>query len=110
MVAALLLLYFHRVVEYFTPVVVADARSLQPLSLIILESMLDAVHRSCRYWNWGGTWPTQDGVYRFKKRWGTTDFPYRYWTNIYDSSIRSESPEHLLDRYPYFYVYPFSRN
>lgn len=44
-VAALLLLYFNRTVEYFAPVIEHEYRSRQPLSFLIWQGMLDAVHR-----------------------------------------------------------------
>ena len=31
--------------------------------------MASAAKRGMTRWNWGGTWLSQDGVYRFKKGW-----------------------------------------
>jgi lipid II:glycine glycyltransferase (peptidoglycan interpeptide bridge formation enzyme) len=107
-VAALLLFYLNKVVEYFTPVVDVQYRTLQPLSLLIHHAMLDAISRGCRWWNWGGTWAEQEGVYRFKKRWGTNDYPYKYFTSVYDPTVLSLPPRQLLHEYPYFYVFPFA--
>ena len=108
-VAALLLLYFNKTVEYFTPVIKAGFKDMQPLSLLIFEAMKDAVDRGYKYWNWGGTWLTQEGLYRFKKRWSAQNRPYYYFTKIYDDKILRLSKEEVLREYPYFYVYPFDK-
>lgn len=108
-IATLLLLYFNKTVEYFTPAIVAEYRTLQPLSFLIFQAMQDAIYEGYLYWNWGGTWLTQDGVYLFKKRWGTQDYPYNYYTKIYHSKLLNVSKQQLLEQYPYFYVLPFNK-
>ncbi len=105
--AALLLFYFNRTVEYFTPVVKKEYRSEQPLSLLIYRAMTDAAKAGYLWWNWGGTWLSQEGVYHFKRRWGTEDKPYYYYVNVRRDSILSACKAELLDAYPYFYVVPF---
>lgn len=52
-IAALLIFYFNKTVEYFTPVVVENYRSYQALSLVIYEAMKDAVKDGYEWWNWG---------------------------------------------------------
>lgn len=108
--AALLLLFYNNTVEYFTPVVKSEFRGDQPLSLLIFESMYAALQKGFKYWNWGGTWLTQEGVYRFKSRWGATDLPYHYFVLEHSQvgSMRALTPEQLLSSYPYFYTLPFS--
>ena len=79
-VSALLLFYYKDMVEYFIPATDSQYRSRQPLSHLIIRAMQDAVcERSCSIWNWGGTWLTQEGVYRFKSRWGAIDKRYKYY-------------------------------
>jgi len=106
-VAALLLFYFKDTVEYFTPVIVQQHRSNQPLSLLIHHAMADAVDEGFRWWNWGGTWHTQEGVYQFKRSWGAIDMPYRYYTRVLDPSMLKWKKQDLLDVFPYFYALPF---
>lgn len=106
-IAALLLFYFNKTVEYFTPVVVEEYRTYQALSLIIFEAMKDSVERGYEWWNWGGTWLSQEGVYNFKKKWGASDMPYFYYTRVYDEGILQKTSGELLAEYPYFYVVPF---
>lgn len=105
--ASLLVFYFNQTVEYFTPVVKQEFRDTQALSLVVFEAMLDAVKRGFTKWNWGGTWLTQDGVYQFKKKWGTTDFPYYYYTKLFNQAVLSSNREELLREYKGFFVLPF---
>lgn len=108
-IAALLVFYFNGTAEYFTPVIISEHRNTQALALVIYEAMKDAVSRKgCKNWNWGGTWLSQGGVYDFKKRWGTNDYPYYYYTKLFNEGVRSSSKEALLKDYPGFFVLPFS--
>jgi len=111
--AGLLLFHFGDVVEYYNPVIKHEYRTYQPLSLLIYEAMREAVKQGKKIWNWGGTWKGQEGVYRFKSRWGTKDMNYYYF-------IRFSSPEKkemflgceaqfLIDNYKYFYTVPFTQ-
>lgn len=106
-VAALLVLYFNGVAEYFTPATRESHRALQPASLLIYEAMAHAARRGFRLWNWGGPGPSQPHIYNFKKRWGTFDRPYFYYTKVFDRSVLGRSKAELLGEYPYFYVVPF---
>jgi len=108
-VAALLLFYFNKTVEYFTPAVVESFRSMQPTSLIVFEAMKDAIRQGYDKWNWGGTWLSQGGVYDFKKKWGATDKRYYYYTQVYKKEIVSENKDFLISSYPNFYLVPFNQ-
>ena len=109
-IAALLVFYFNGTAEYFTPVIMSEHRNTQALALVIYEAMKDAVsQKGCKNWNWGGTWLSQGGVYDFKKRWGTSDYPYYYYTKLFNERVRSSSKEVLLKDYPGFFVLPFSK-
>lgn len=107
-IAALLLFYYNKTVEYFTPAVVEKFRNQQPSALIIYQAMLDSIKKGFKNWNWGGTWISQGGVYDFKKKWATTDHMYFYYTNIIDDTVYELKKETLLKHFPYFYVIPFS--
>lgn len=106
-VAALLVFRYNRATEYFTPVIRSEFRTHQPMSLLAHRAMEEAAGDGFRIWNWGGTWLTQGGVYDFKKRFGTTDLPYRYYTRALDKSILKQSRAELLAGYPYCFVVPF---
>ncbi len=107
-IAALLTFNFNQTVEYFTPAIREEFRSTQALSLIIYQAMQDSIKRGFRNWNWGGTWLVQDGVYDFKKRWGTTQYSYYYFTRLFNADARKQTRKALLDSYEGFYVLPFS--
>lgn len=108
-IAALLVLRFGCAAEYYTPVIVESARPLQPLALLVHEAMIEAARDGYRYWNWGGTWRSQTGVYRFKRKWGAIDMPYHYFTRVGDRSILRRSREELLSAFPGFFVAPFDK-
>jgi hypothetical protein len=112
MVSGLLVFYFKDTVEYYLPATDEKYRNQQPLSAIIFLSMKHAVlKRKSRYWNWGGTWLTQDGVHLFKSRWGATDLPYKYYTKEFSEKGRvlDYSRSFLLETFPHYYVIPFSK-
>jgi hypothetical protein len=111
LVCGLMLLYYKDTVEYFVPATAENWRHAQPLSGLIYLAMRDAViERGSRYWNWGDTWLTQDGVYHFKSRWGTNDYSYQYYTRAFTNmnSLRGINKKTLLKHYPWFYTLPFS--
>ena len=108
MVAGLLVLYFNRTVEYFMPAVRSDHRSSQPLALILAQAMQDATRRGFSRWNWGGTWPTQTGVFRFKRKWGAVSQRYDYYTLVGADSLLDLRPAELMAVCPHFYVAPIA--
>jgi hypothetical protein len=107
-IAGLLIFYFNKVAEYFTPVVLEEERVFQPMSLILYYAIIDAMRRNYDWFNWGGTWLSQEGVYRFKKQMGAKDFPYYYYTHISDPEILKLNPDYLLNAYSDFYLYNFN--
>ncbi len=107
-VAALLVFYYNQTVEYFTPVVKKEYRDTQSLSGLIFSAMSDAASKGYKWWNWGGTWLSQSGVYRFKSRWGTQDLPYKYFTSVHNPTVLKSDQQTLLRDYPSFFTVPFS--
>lgn len=108
-VAAVLLFYYKDMVEYFTPVIKSEFRALQPLSLLIYNAMIDAATKGYRLWNWGGTWLSQEGVYRFKNRFGAIDREYKYYIRLNNPKVLEASKDELAGQYPGFYTVPFNR-
>lgn len=108
-IAALLVFYFNKTIEYFTPVILKAFRSYQPLSLLIYQVMIDGAKEGCKFWNWGGSKMVQDSVYKFKKRWNTLDKKYFYYIKINNPEIYRSSKEELLEEYPNFFVIPFNK-
>lgn len=107
-VAAVLVFFYNRTAEYYTPVVRKEHRDSQALSAAIFRAMCDAAAQGYAWWNWGGTWLSQDGVYRFKSRWGTRDLPYRYLISVHNPALLKASRAELLAAYPSFFTVPFS--
>ncbi len=108
-ISALLLFYYNKTVEYFTPAIVKEYRKVNATSLIIYQAMIDASKRGFKWWNWGGTYRTLDGVYRFKKRFGAIDKEYKFLISINNQDIYNASREELLSEYNDFYVIPFDK-
>lgn len=109
-VSAMLIFYYKDFVEYFCPATLESHRSNNPLSALIHRGMVDsALDKGSKYWNWGGTWLSQKGVYAFKSRWGTTDYPYQYHINLFRdiNFFNNLGKENLLRDYEYFYTIPF---
>ena len=107
-VAALLVFYFGGTVEYYIPATDVEFRPIQPMAAILHRALADAAGRGFRRWNWGGSWPGQDSLIRFKAKWGGVPHAYRYTTQLHAGELLSEGPEELLNHYPGFYVVPFS--
>jgi len=108
-IAALLMIYFNKTVEYITPAIVAQYRHLCPMNLLIFSAMGDAAQLGIKWWNWGGTkLPQMEGLYHFKKRFGASESKYQYYTQIYGNLSMKISPEWLAKQYPYFFVMPYS--
>lgn len=109
-IAALLMLYFNGVAEYFVPAIDDDYRNLQPLSALIHEALLNALKRRCRWWNWGGSPPNNASLLRFKSRWGSIPFPYRYETLLTKESeiLHTSKPSDLVAAFPHGFALPFS--
>jgi lipid II:glycine glycyltransferase (peptidoglycan interpeptide bridge formation enzyme) len=108
-IGALLLFYYNETVEYFTPAAVSEYRNVQALPLIIYQAMCEANQKGFKWWNWGGTWLTQDGVYKFKNKFGAVDKEYKYFIKINNEDIYNSSKEELLNEYDNFYVIPFDK-
>ncbi|MBA2712092.1 MAG: GNAT family N-acetyltransferase [Rubrobacteraceae bacterium] len=109
-VAALLVLRFGESTEYFTPVTSAEFRNAQPMSLIVHTAMLDAARLGYSRFNFGGTWTTaQEGVYRFKSRFGASDLPYTYYVSKYEQGepFDGASRSDLMAAYDGYYLFPF---
>jgi lipid II:glycine glycyltransferase (peptidoglycan interpeptide bridge formation enzyme) len=104
---ALLTFHFARTAEYYTPAIAHDHRSDQPLAALLVAAMADAAERGMRRWNWGGTWRSQTGVYRFKRKWGADERRYRYLTQLNDERLLDSSPQELGARFANFFVVPF---
>lgn len=106
-VCGLVSIRYRNMLEYFTPVVEEEWKESQALSALIFRRMTEASREGCTVWNWGGTWRSQEGVYRFKSRWGAFDRPYRYLNWVRKPEIRSVPVLTLQHAFPHFYLYKY---
>ena len=104
------MLYYRRTVEYFVPAVHEEMRPLQPMSLLVFRTMAEASRVGFSAYNFGGTWRSQDGVHRFKQRWGARDCPYRYLVRLRRELgyFREVGRDAWQEQYPGYYVIPFA--
>ena len=109
-IGGLLIFYFKETVEYFTPAFNRDFQAEQATSFLIFHAMKNAIRKGYKFWNFGGTrLPGQEGVAKFKKSWGATEFPYYYFTTIHRDidHLKRLDPKTITENYPWFYVIPF---
>ena len=107
LVAALLVFYFNGTVEYFVPAVRHENRGDQPLAAILWRALGDAARRGFKRWNWGGCWPSQVSLQRFKRKWGGLERRYRYHVTLNNRALLAATPDELAASYPGFYVLPY---
>lgn len=107
--AGALLFQFKEYVDYYVSAIDPQFSKSNPLVLLIFRAMCEAIEGGKRYFNFGGTWTTQDSLYRFKSQFGARDFPYPYLVKVYDPNILTTRQGELLQAFPYFYVVPFSQ-
>ncbi len=93
--------------EYFTPVLNPLFRESQLLSRLIHNELIYASKINLKYWNWGGTWPSQEGVYRFKSRWGAKSLPYYYLISEKNNKIKDFFGHSKL-KFDYMYKFKYS--
>jgi hypothetical protein len=106
--AALLVIRFNGVSEYFASGTYEGFRSHHPHPALVFSALVDESRRGARIWNWGGTRDGMDGVFHFKHKWGSRARRYRYLVHLNDNSLLDASPEELVARFPGFYVVPFA--
>ena len=106
-ISAVLTIRYRNTIEYFTPVVDENYRDTQALSAVIYEAMQVSGRAGAKLWNWGGTWASQKGVYRFKSRWGSIDKPYRYFNKVKSEDLLKASKDEIVNSFPFFYVKKF---
>lgn len=106
-IAGLLLFYFNKTVEYFTPVVDVEYRDWQPLSLLIHNSFIDSIQNGYKFYNWGGSWKSQESLILFKSRWGGIETNYQYFTQINNPKLYKATRSDLEKYAEYFFVVPY---
>jgi hypothetical protein len=110
-IGALIVLWGPKTASYFLPCSSAEHRSLQPGSLLIDHACRDALSHGIRYWNWESSPNRDGGVFRFKKKWGSIETPFRLIVVPLTSleSLNALGPDAIAAAFPFFYVFPFDR-
>ena len=106
-ITGLVIIRYLQTVEYFTPVIEETYKDKQALSALIYNVMKQCGGSGSKLWNWGGTWESQTGVYRFKSRWGAFDKPYRYFNLVRSNKIFEIPRDSLVKEFPYYYLYKY---
>jgi GNAT acetyltransferase-like protein len=106
--AALLVIRFNGVSEYFASGTREGFRGYDPHAALVFAAMVHETRRGARIWNWGGTRDGMNGVFHFKSKWGSRAGRYRYFVHVNDPSLWDAAPEELVARFPGFYVLPFA--
>jgi hypothetical protein len=106
--AALLVVRFAGVSEYFASGTLEGFRGHHPHPALVFAALVEETRRGARIWNWGGTREGMKGVFHFKRKWGSLAGRYRYLVRLNAPSLLDASPDELMERFPGFYVVPFA--
>lgn len=108
LIGALMVLWGPQTASYYLPCCDAQARGLQPITLLIDHAIDAARNRGIRYWNFESSPVREGGVWSFKKKWGAVEGAYRTTVVRLRSLavLRSLGRERLSQAFPYFFVYP----
>ena len=106
--AALLVVRFNGVSEYFTSGTRAGFRRRDPHAALIFAALRREIRNGARIWNWGGTHHGMNGVFHFKRKWGSSQGRYRYFVKVNAPYLLDATPGELVARFPGFFIVPFS--
>lgn len=111
MAAGLMVIYGPQTVSYYIPCTLPEARPLQPMTALIDQAVQQARQAGVKYWNWESSPVRGEGVYNFKKKWGSLEGRYRIYVvpmqpvDVFESLGR----DGITASFPYYFVYPFDR-
>jgi len=108
-ISYLLVFYFNQFTEYYMPAYDPQQKNTQSTSLLIWESLQTSLSKNMSYYNFGGTWPNQPELYRFKRGWNTIDFLYNYYIFCDVEQIKSIDKSDLMKEFSNFYVAPYNQ-
>ena len=106
--AAMLVIRFNGISEYFASGTRGGFRAQNPHPALVFAALDHEARGGARIWNWGGTRDGMDGVFHFKSKWGSRAGRYRYLVHVNDDALFDASPDQLVERFPGFYVLPFA--
>ena len=94
--------------EYWTPVTTAQGMQVNVMYGLIHDTLLDIVGKANGCLNFGGSWPSQTDLIRFKNRFGANELPYRYHCFLRNNELATVAPALLSEHYEFFFVRDFS--
>jgi hypothetical protein len=110
-IGGLIVIYSKSTLSYYLPCSLDSKRTLQPVTYMIDHAFQKARRRGITYWNWESSPSHESGVYKFKRKWGSTDSNYRIYVQpLCDlSKIKSIGKGRISGEFPYFFVFPFDK-
>lgn len=110
-IGGLIMIWSKSVASYYLPCALNKFRTLQPNTLLINHALNDAVERNMKIWNWESSPSKESGVYKFKKKWGSTDEAYKVYIRPNKKSDFYENlgSKIISEHFPNYFVYPFDR-
>jgi len=82
---------------------------INPTSLCVDAAIRFAIESGCNMWNWEASPKRGDGVYEFKRKWGSRDIDYKLLTRKFGAieRWRQMGRQELAKRYPWYFVAPY---
>lgn len=104
--AGLLTTQFGGIVDYYACGATNSGREAQANSWLTWQQ-IQAAREEASWWNWMAS--PSDGVFRFKKRWGSTEKQYsiRLWLTGAAARLKRSNPAELADVFPGYFVLPY---
>jgi hypothetical protein len=111
LIGGLIVIFSKTTLSYYLPCSLDSERTFQPVTYLIDYAFQKAKSRKIKYWNWESSPGSESGVYKFKKKWGSTDSKYRiYIKRLCDiKTIKDLGNEGIASNFPYFFVFPFNQ-
>jgi len=111
MIGGVLLFFFGKTAEYYESWYDVEYNSLQAVSLCVDAGIQQAQSEGLALWNWEASPKRGDPVYEFKRKWGSVDADFHFYTRIFGSldGWRAMGREKLALAYPWYFVMPYDK-
>jgi len=111
LIGGLIMIWSKSVASYYLPCSLNEYRSIQPNTLLIAHALNVAKEKRIKIWNWESSPDKESGVYKFKKKWGSSDGEYSIFIrNLKDTNFfKVLGKKGLSTLFKYFFVYPFDK-
>lgn len=111
LIGALLMIYSPQIASYYLPCSVHEYRSYQPTTLLINHAINECKERGIKIWNWESSPSKESGVFKFKKKWGSSEGHYKIYIKPYKNPefYKGMGVNQIQELFPYYFVYPFNQ-